>query len=44
VKVTLPPWAAGELLRAFPAGGIVEGHAILEGTVVPPTAGGAAIP
>jgi hypothetical protein len=34
----------GELLRAFPAGGIVEGHAILEGTVVPPAAGGAAIP
>ena len=30
----------GELLRAFAAGGIVEGDEILEGTVVPPAAGG----
>ena len=30
----------GELLRAFAVGDIVEGDEILEGTVVPPAAGG----
>ena len=38
--MTLPPGAEGELLRAFPAGGIVQGDAILEGTVVSPAAAG----